>query len=335
MENLYQNPNQEPLQQNQSNTPEPEPKKTNSVLKIVAGVIILLIAGGGYLYYENQKDKDFLSEFDNFIEQEILKGIENQVDDEEAKEILEEIRQRLEENPDLTVEKLLEEERQKTRDASRLTDVKQIQIALGLYFDDYKKYPDTLDALLEDGDFGTPYLFSIPTNPTPGGIDYEYKPTNNGGSYEIKYARELNNGEDSSEIYIATPNGLNKSQNWEPVKLRYPEYTGEDLSKASLRDEKRVNDSKWIKVSLENYYNYFFKYPDNLFILEGEMWKVPTNPTPGGIDYKYQAVNGGNDYILEYSLEVGFSTQDQFNSYLYKKGLHTLSKDSLDYIIEN
>jgi len=71
MDNIYQNPNQEPLQQNQSNTPEPEPKKTNSVLKIVVVAIILLIAGGGYLYYESQRGSGGLGEDEKELTQEL------------------------------------------------------------------------------------------------------------------------------------------------------------------------------------------------------------------------------------------------------------------------
>jgi len=53
--------------------------------------------------------------------------------------------------------------RQKSRDARRLADIKQIQTALELYFDGANpvEYPDALSALTSGG-----YMTSIPTDPS-------------------------------------------------------------------------------------------------------------------------------------------------------------------------
>lgn len=60
--------------------------------------------------------------------------------------------------------------REKARDAKRISDVKQLQLALELYFDDNSGYPTDIDALATDG-----YLPVIPTPPTgTGETEYLY-----------------------------------------------------------------------------------------------------------------------------------------------------------------
>lgn len=62
--------------------------------------------------------------------------------------------------------------RQKSRDAKRISDVKQLQLALEFYFDSNGYYPDVTDldssTLVADG-----YIASIPHDPVGGG-DYLY-----------------------------------------------------------------------------------------------------------------------------------------------------------------
>jgi len=56
---------------------------------------------------------------------------------------------------------------QKARDTRRLSDIKEIQLGLALYFDVYKAYPPDLNTLVTQK-----FLPSIPTDPT--GPSYEY-----------------------------------------------------------------------------------------------------------------------------------------------------------------
>lgn len=53
--------------------------------------------------------------------------------------------------------------RQKSRDARRISDVKQLQLALELSFDSNAEYPDALSSLSTDGHIG-----AVPTDPTSG-----------------------------------------------------------------------------------------------------------------------------------------------------------------------
>ena len=62
--------------------------------------------------------------------------------------------------------------RKKSRDARRVADVKQLQLALELFFDSNKKYPAALSELSSGG-----FIPAIPTDPTSGTYTYAYYPT--------------------------------------------------------------------------------------------------------------------------------------------------------------
>lgn len=94
--------------------------------------------------------------------------------------------------------------RQKSRDAKRVADIKQMQTALELYFNDCSRYPDMSDGLTAgDNDgctapitFGT-FMSQIPLNPSPGGATYTWWDNSaaaNQGSYVIFFALEAPTG---------------------------------------------------------------------------------------------------------------------------------------------
>jgi len=79
--------------------------------------------------------------------------------------------------------------RQKSRDAKRVSDIKQVQTALELYFVDQNGYPASSGVTLGStaaatslssssgfatGSGGTVYMGQVPANPTPGGAAYTY-----------------------------------------------------------------------------------------------------------------------------------------------------------------
>lgn len=53
--------------------------------------------------------------------------------------------------------------RRKSRDARRVADIKQIQLALEMEFDDAQEYPDALSTLQSNG-----FIAVVPTDPTTG-----------------------------------------------------------------------------------------------------------------------------------------------------------------------
>ncbi|MFA6171147.1 MAG: prepilin-type N-terminal cleavage/methylation domain-containing protein [Patescibacteria group bacterium] len=107
--------------------------------------------------------------------------------------------------------------RQKSRDARRVSDVKQIQTALELFYNDVNGYPQTAGVTTGGTVTGptstgtTVYMSAVPTNPTPrptGGTDYTYTNTLSGASYTLTYQLEGASGGLIAGAHTATPAGL-------------------------------------------------------------------------------------------------------------------------------
>jgi len=113
--------------------------------------------------------------------------------------------------------------REKSRDAKRMSDVKQIQSALELYFNDQNGYPAGTGVTLGDathqalsggggfsaagGTSGTTYMGLVPTNPTPNGASYIY--TGTGASYTLTFTLEGQTGGLGGGAHTASPAGVN------------------------------------------------------------------------------------------------------------------------------
>ncbi len=110
--------------------------------------------------------------------------------------------------------------RQKSRDAKRVADIKQIQTALELYYNDAYGYPtggssgEVLSG--EELNFGTTvYMNSIPSSPTPqdgsctiANNVYTYTQNGSGASYDIEYCIGAATGEIAAGLNTATPGGI-------------------------------------------------------------------------------------------------------------------------------
>lgn len=72
----------------------------------------------------------------------------------------------------------LNDTRKKSRDARRIADLKQIQLATQLYFDKNAGYPSTLSLLVPT------FIAAIPKDPV-GNVAYIYEQTQGGASYHI------------------------------------------------------------------------------------------------------------------------------------------------------
>lgn len=107
--------------------------------------------------------------------------------------------------------------RVKSRDARRLSDIKQIRTALEMYFDQNDKYPETDGGIVIGGaaaDFdclssnglgvkpctSTVYLETIPGDPRGGSNPYYYDCDSVGATYQLRYHLEGTN-----QDHIATP----------------------------------------------------------------------------------------------------------------------------------
>ncbi|MDO8593056.1 MAG: type II secretion system protein [bacterium] len=111
--------------------------------------------------------------------------------------------------------------RAKSRDAKRVSDIKQVQTALELYYNDQNKYPVDSAVVLGAGDQAcldtegwdvtacagaTKYMAQVPKNPLPGGADYSYTSAD-GTTYSINFTLEGKVGE-LDGASTANPNGV-------------------------------------------------------------------------------------------------------------------------------
>lgn len=126
--------------------------------------------------------------------------------------------------------------RASARDAKRVSDMKQIQTALELYFENNNHYPgdarpgnegkilgsEGAAMVLSDAGFGpvrkgTPYMILVPKNPLPGGGPYIYRALNRDGSncdtaacdsYAILFSTERPIGNYKAGPHAMTPAGV-------------------------------------------------------------------------------------------------------------------------------
>jgi len=126
--------------------------------------------------------------------------------------------------------------RMSARDVKRVSDMKQIQTALELYFENHQEYPfdqhpgidglplgfDATDMLSDNGFApevsGTPYMLNVPRNPQPGGTEYVYRALFRDGrdcndsrgceSYAILFTLESGSGSLNAGPHALTPQGI-------------------------------------------------------------------------------------------------------------------------------
>jgi len=107
--------------------------------------------------------------------------------------------------------------RQKSRDAKRVSDIKQIQTALELYYNDANGYPVTT-GVASGGSIvysGTTYMQLVPTAPTPvdgtactGNNDYTFTQGGSYTTYTLKYCLGAKTGDVPSGVQTAQPGRL-------------------------------------------------------------------------------------------------------------------------------
>lgn len=120
--------------------------------------------------------------------------------------------------------------RQRSRDAKRVADIRQIQTALELAFSETDDYPNTnsADEVLGDPDTdnnvvlcnvsgaasfeagtnncGTVFMGLVPANPSPGGAPYTYN--SDGADYSLTFTLEGATGQLGSGPNCANPDGI-------------------------------------------------------------------------------------------------------------------------------
>ena len=107
--------------------------------------------------------------------------------------------------------------REKARNARRVSDMRQVQTALELYFSDIGRYPATADIAFSGGgqiaSASKVYMSIVPSNPMPradgtcGDLEYAYSRTSL-TSYTITYCLSEATGGISAGTRKATPAGI-------------------------------------------------------------------------------------------------------------------------------
>ncbi|MDD5072018.1 MAG: type II secretion system protein [Patescibacteria group bacterium] len=107
--------------------------------------------------------------------------------------------------------------RQKSRDAKRVSDIKQVQTALELYYNDANSYPTAGAVVFGTGSIsysGTTYMAVLPSNPSPRNdgscpdANYVYTQDGSGSSYHITYCLGGATGGLTAGTKQATPAGI-------------------------------------------------------------------------------------------------------------------------------
>jgi prepilin-type N-terminal cleavage/methylation domain-containing protein len=110
----------------------------------------------------------------------------------------------------------LQNARKNARDAKRIADVKQMQTALELYFNDWQQYPATFTAG-QIATSGSVYMATVPTAPTPpdgtgctsanNAYQNNYIPRSSNASYTIGFCLGGTGGA-TEGLNCATPAGV-------------------------------------------------------------------------------------------------------------------------------
>ena len=114
----------------------------------------------------------------------------------------------------------MEKAKVNSRDAKRVSDVKQMQTALELYYNDNEKYPESITDTHD-------YLFTIPTNPIPEkgdcpeDFDYIYQVKEDGEGYDLYFCLEENTGSLGSGYGVAKMTGI-ESFDGDPMEVISP-----------------------------------------------------------------------------------------------------------------
>lgn len=109
----------------------------------------------------------------------------------------------------------LQNARSRARDSKRIADVKQMQTALELYFNDWNTYPTSSSIATSIASGTSIYMATVPTAPTPvdgscvtASNTYTYTQVSSGVSYTIRFCLGAQTGGLAAGVQCATPGGI-------------------------------------------------------------------------------------------------------------------------------
>lgn len=153
----------------------------------------------------------------------------------------------------------LQQARSRARDSKRVADVKQVQTALELFFNENGRYPTNEEwdsGSILSSTTGEVFMHNIPSAPTPADGDcleasntYEYVQINNGSSYEISFClgKQLSNLPDGPKCL--TPGGI-ISSDCSTERYVAPEYT--EIKYGALYNWYVTQDVRLIPENMKN-----------------------------------------------------------------------------------
>jgi len=120
--------------------------------------------------------------------------------------------------------------REKARDSRRLSDIKQMQTALEMYYSSTSSYPISLGDTIETSN--NTYMADVPSNPEPANdsacddlpTDQDYIYASDGSSYSIQYCIGNKSGEVEAGTHCATPAGLTSGDTGTDNVCDFSEY---------------------------------------------------------------------------------------------------------------
>jgi len=161
--------------------------------------------------------------------------------------------------------------RQKSRDAKRISDLKQLQLGLELQYDYSGSYPRSLSEI------DPQFIQAISVDPATN-MPYQYKIQQDGINYEI--CAQLENNSIGQKCFSSEVSG------------------GGSASTLMSNDGKRKADLTQIFTSLEWQYNKSGKYPSTLSEISPQfLYPVPVDPATN-MPYQYKPQPDGRSYEL-------------------------------------
>ena len=109
----------------------------------------------------------------------------------------------------------LQNARKNARDAKRIADVRQMQTALELFFNDWQQYPASATIATSIASGSNVYMSARPSAPTPHDGTctalnnvYTYTQTGSGASYVISFCLGSQSGALNAGVICASPGGM-------------------------------------------------------------------------------------------------------------------------------